>query len=222
MMTDSTTQGLLMGETCREYHSNPSMPEHGDLASASHGGGLWLIDNLLTLRPGQPGIPERDLWAGSAAPPGTYAVPVTVDDRVADTQVEVRCNPWITDVTDEDLVAQYEFGMRIRDRVDAANRAVIAIGGVPAQLDGRFEKADDDETLSAAAARLRTAVSAPIYQVRHRSTQDLAELTDQGEQSAGQRVGGGWGWGDGVVTTPYGVGKLLEGEAALTGSTLGV
>ena len=45
---------------------------------------------------------------------------LTVDGRVEESQVEVRRNPWITDVTDEDLVAQYEFGMRIRDQVDAA------------------------------------------------------------------------------------------------------
>ena len=44
----------------------------------------------------------------------------------------MRRNPWISDVTDEDLVAQYEFGMRIRDKVDAANSVVIAIRGVKA------------------------------------------------------------------------------------------
>ena len=69
-------------------------------------------------------------------------------------------NPWITDVSDEDLVAQYEFGMRIGDQVDPASSAVIAIFGVKSRLDERLEEADDDETLIAAAERLRTAASA--------------------------------------------------------------
>ncbi len=244
------------------------IPEHDELAMASHGRGFWVLDNIAPLRQAQPGITERavhlfdpaaayrsangvvlswwlgeevqsasdatleimdatgdvvrtftpavegeerDRWAGPAlpldvglnrlrwdlrtdpaatfpgmilwgvrtmspaVPPGTYAVRLTVDGRVAEAQVEVRRNPWITDVTDEDLVAQYEFGMRIRDQVDAANSAVIAIRGVKAQLDERLAEAGDDETLIAAAERLRTAASAveaAIYQVRNRSNQD--------------------------------------------------
>ena len=38
------------------------------------------------------------------------------------TEVVVERNPWIEGVTDEDLVAQYEFGVRIRDEVNRANR----------------------------------------------------------------------------------------------------
>ena len=85
----------------------------------------------------------------------------------------MRRNPWISDVTDEDLVAQYEFWMRIRDKVDAAKSVVIAIRGLKAQLDERLEAADDDETLIAAAEPLRTvaSVEADIYQVRNRSNQ---------------------------------------------------
>ena len=86
----------------------------------------------------------------------------------------VERNPWITDVTDEDLIAQYEFGVRIRDQVDAANRAVIAIRGVKAELEERLE-ASEDEGLGEAGERLRVAASeveGEIYQVRNRSNQD--------------------------------------------------
>ena len=109
-----------------------------------------------------------------AVPPGTYGVRLTVGDRSEMTEVEVRRNPWITDVTDEDLVAQYEFGLRIRDQVDAANSAVIVIRHVKAQLDERLE-ASDDAGLAEAGERLRdaaSAVEADIYQVRNRSNQD--------------------------------------------------
>ena len=52
---------------------------------------------------------------------------------------------------------------------------MIAIRGVKAQLDERLAAAGDDETLIAAAERLRTAldeVEGDIYQVRNRSNQD--------------------------------------------------
>ena len=124
-------------------------------------------------------FPGMILWGvrtmSPAVPPGAYAVRLTVDGRVEESQVEVRRNPWITDVTDEDLVAQCEFGMRIRAQVDQANRAVIAIRRVEKELQDRLDAADDDETLIAAAGRLRTAldeVEGEIYRVRNRSNQD--------------------------------------------------
>ena len=77
-------------------------------------------------------------------------------------------------MTDEDLVAQYEFGVQIRDKVDEANRAVIEIRRVEGELDARLE-ASDDEGLGEAVERLRAAlneVEGEIYQVRNRSNQD--------------------------------------------------
>ena len=117
-------------------------------------------------------------------PPGTYSVRLTVDGMVRDApKWWCERNPWITDVTDEDLIAQYEFGVLIRDQVNAANRAVIAIRGVKAQLDERLE-ASDDERLGEAGERLRVAASdveGDIYQVRNRSNQDPLNFPDQGE-----------------------------------------
>ena len=131
--------------------------------------------------------------------PGTYTARLTVGDRSETTEVEVRPHPWITDVTEEDLVAQYEFGVEIRDRVHQANSAVIAIRNVKAQLDERLE-ASDDERLAGAGERLResaSAVEADIYQVRNQSNQDplnfpirvnnrLANLLSMSEQGDGR------------------------------------
>ena len=265
------------------------IPEHDELAMASHGRGFWILDNVAPLRQIQPGMTERDLvlfdpanayrstngvvlswwlgdepesatlevmngsgevvrtfapavegeerdrWAGPAlpteaglnrlrwdlrtdppatfpgmilwgvrtmapvVPPGTYAVRLTVEGRSETTEVEVRRHPWITDVTDEDLVAQYEFGMEIRDKVHEANSAVIAIRSVKAQLDERLE-ASDDERLAEAGERLEasaSAVEADIYQVRNQSNQDplnfpirvnnrLANLLSMSEQGDGR------------------------------------
>ena len=247
------------------------IPEHDELAMASHGRGFWVLDNVGPLRQAEAGMTERDLvlfepavayrsangvmlswwlgdeaedgmleivdaagevvrtflpeepaeddeeggqerdrWAGAAlpmeaglnrlrwdlrtdpaatfpgmvlwgvrtmapvVPPGTYSVRLTVDGRSETTEVEVQRNPWITDVTDEDLIAQYEFGVRIRDKVNDANLAVIEIRRVKAELEERLA-ASEDEGLGEAGERLRVAASeveGDIYQVRNRSNQD--------------------------------------------------
>ena len=247
------------------------IPEHDELAMASHGRGFWVLDNVGPLRQAEPGMTERDLvlfepavayrsangvvlswwlgegaedgmleivdaagevvrtflpeepaeddeeggqerdrWAGAAlpmevglnrlrwdlrtdpaatfpgmvlwgvrtmapvVPPGMYSVRLTVDGRSETTEVEVQRNPWITDVTDEDLIAQYEFGVQIRDKVNEANLAVIEIRRVKAELEERLA-ASEDEGLGEAGERLRVAASeveGDIYQVRNRSNQD--------------------------------------------------
>ena len=247
------------------------IPEHDELAMASHGRGFWVLDNVGPLRQAEPGMTERDLvlfdpavayrsangvvlswWLGEGAESamlgdcgcgrggcadvpargtcggrrggrpgarplggcgaadgggaepvavgsadgpcrdvprdgavggaddgaggaaGVYAVRLTVGGMVESTEVVVERNPWITDVTDEDLIAQYEFGVLIRDQVNAANRAVIAIRGVKGELEERLEESDD-ERLVEVGERLRVAASeveGEIYQVRNRSNQD--------------------------------------------------
>ena len=64
-------------------------------------------------------FPGMILWGvrtmAPVVPPGTYSARLTAGGMVESTELEVRRNPWIEGVTDEDLVAQYEFGVRIRD-----------------------------------------------------------------------------------------------------------
>ena len=123
-------------------------------------------------------FPGMILWGvrtmSPAVPPGTYTVRLTADGAERTTEIEVARHPWIEDVTDEDMEEQFEFGMRIRARVNEANSAVIAIRRVKSQLDDRLE-ASDDGPLAEAAEALRTAASeveGNIYQVRNRSNQD--------------------------------------------------
>ncbi len=107
-------------------------------------------------------------------PPGRYTVRLTADGLTETTEVEVRRHPWITDVTDADLQAQYAFGRRIRAKVNEANSAVISIRRVKVQLEDRLGQSDDSR-LADAAERLDTnasEVEANVYQVRNRSNQD--------------------------------------------------
>jgi hypothetical protein len=111
---------------------------------------------------------------GPAMPPGRYTMRLTADGGTATAPLTVKRNPLITDVTDADLQAQYEFSAMVRDRVTDANEAVIAIRRVKTQLEDRYEKSDD-RRLRRTGIRLLANVSAVeenIYQVRNQSGQD--------------------------------------------------
>ena len=101
------------------------------------------------------------LWGvrpmAQVVPPGTYRA--RLDLGVVSTSVELvgKRNPWTEGVTDEDLVAQYEFGVQIRNQVDRPNRAVIEIRDVKAQLEEGLERVDD-EGLVETGERLRAAL----------------------------------------------------------------
>jgi len=123
-------------------------------------------------------FPGMILWGartdGPLLPPGRYAVRVVADGESARAPLVVRRNPWIEDVTDADLRAQFVFSTRVRDKVSEANEAVISIRRVKAQLDDRVERSDD-ATLERLAGRLDadlSAVEGDIYQVRNQSNQD--------------------------------------------------
>lgn len=118
------------------------------------------------------------LWGastnGPVVPPGQYRIRLTTDNRTLTTPVRVVRNPWISDVTDADMRAQYAFSKRVRDRATEANRAVIAIRRVKSQLDNRLQHSSD-AALASAGATLRTnssAVEENVYQVRNQSGQD--------------------------------------------------
>ena len=149
-------------------------------------------------------FPGMILWGagtnGPVLPPSRYSLRLTADGRTASAPLMVQRNPHLT-ATDADLRAQYAFGRRVRDRASEANRSVIAIRNVKAQLDDRLA-ASKDSALIARAATLRTRASAieeRIYQVRNQSGQDplnfpirvnnrLATLLSMAEQGDGRPV----------------------------------
>ena len=109
-----------------------------------------------------------------SVPPGEYTVRLTADGLTDETTIRVERNPWITDVSGEDLQAQYDFAIQIREKVNEANGAVIAIRRMKHQLEQRLEGSDDSALREAAHALMTSAseVEANIYQVRNRAGQD--------------------------------------------------
>jgi photosystem II stability/assembly factor-like uncharacterized protein len=152
----------------RNRYAGPSMPNKAGLN--------YLYWDLKS----QPAVafPGMILWGvrtfSPTLPPGDYTVRLTADDHTESVPITIERNPWITDVTDADLQAQYEFSRAVRDKVTEANETVIAIRRVKTQLDDRYEQSDDSR-LHEAGEALRTHssdVEAKIYQVKNRSGQD--------------------------------------------------
>ncbi|MGW8266799.1 MAG: VPS10 domain-containing protein [Longimicrobiales bacterium] len=171
------------GDLVRAFETPPPGEEGG--SGSSRGGGASLPNsaglNHVTwdLRAeAYVTFPGMIFWGaraqGPAVPPGQYTLRLTADDRSASAPLTVERNPLITDVTDEDLQAQYAFSSRVRDKVTEANEAVLAIRRVKAQLEDRYQESDDPG-LRAAGQRLVAAASEVeenIYQVRNQSGQD--------------------------------------------------
>jgi hypothetical protein len=124
-------------------------------------------------------FPGMILWGagteGPAVPPGRYTARLTADHHVVTSPIVVKRNPWLTQVTDADLRAQYAFGRRVRDKATEANQAVIAIRRVKAQLADRQKKSAEDAALKAAGGTLvanASEVEDSLYQVRNQALED--------------------------------------------------
>jgi photosystem II stability/assembly factor-like uncharacterized protein len=122
-------------------------------------------------------------WAGGTqgpvAVPGNYKVRLTVGDWTETRTFELKKDPRIQ-ATPQDLQAQFDFLIRIRDRVTAANDAVKRIRDIKEQLKLAADRAkqlpggagaDVARRADSLTARL-AAIEAEIYQVRNRSNQD--------------------------------------------------
>ena len=124
-----------------------------------------------------PAFPGMILWGvrtlSASLPPGEYTVRLTADDVVETSTIAIERNPWIEDVTDADLVAQYEFAKEIQAKVAEANSAVIAIRRAKVQMRERAMSSEDGphEVIHPVMMKLNE-VEANIYQVRNRSGQD--------------------------------------------------
>jgi len=176
------------GVVLRTFMPDTTKPDTTGAASAGRrrfAGGPWLptgagVGHLTWDLRGKPFVtfPGMIFWgarnAGPALPPGRYTVRLTAAGHRASAPLTIQRNPWITDVSDADLRAQYAFSRAVRDEVDTANEAVIAIRRVKSELQDRYESSSDaalhktgDKLLADASA-----VEADIYQVKNQSGQD--------------------------------------------------
>jgi hypothetical protein len=123
-------------------------------------------------------FPGMILWgastAGPAAVPGNYSVRLTVDGRAQTKQIAVRRHPLFTEISDQALRAQFDLGLKIRDKVSEANTAVIESRRIKKEAADRLTK-NNDGNLKQLGTRLTTNltdVEDDIYQIKNQSGQD--------------------------------------------------
>jgi photosystem II stability/assembly factor-like uncharacterized protein len=133
--------------------------------------------------PGPTAIPKMILWAagtrGPKALPGRYQVRLTIAGTgdappVVKTTAFAVAKHRLLDVSDADYQAQFQLAMQVRDRVTAADEAVIRIRALKGALKDRAASAKGGKVGAAAellAGKL-TSVEVEIYQYRNASSQD--------------------------------------------------
>lgn len=109
---------------------------------------------------------------GPLAPPGTYRVRLTVDGRVYEQPLALRKDPRLAHVADADLQAQFELASQVSGRTSDANRAVIRIRALKAEISERTQSKPALKVAADGLARRLSGIEEAIYQVRNRSPKD--------------------------------------------------
>src|SRR5262249_57300390 len=97
--------------------------------------------------PGAADFPGMIMWAagtrGPMAPPGSYSVRVTADDKTATESFAIAREPHVLkDVTDQDLREEFDLAMNVRNKTSQANEAVLLVRGIKVQIADRKGKLD--------------------------------------------------------------------------------
>jgi len=129
--------------------------------------------------PGATTFPCLILWGANAeqgplAVPGEYRVRVTAGGQSQTQPLTVRLDPRLKGVTVADARAQFALATQIRDRLSAANDAVLRIRRLKSAIAQRVAHAEAPDLIASAndVTRKLSAVEENLYQVRNRSGQD--------------------------------------------------
>jgi photosystem II stability/assembly factor-like uncharacterized protein len=119
------------------------------------------------------------LWSASAeqgpvALAGSYQARVSAHGVSVTQPILVRDDPNLVGVTASDLREQFDFAIRVRDRVSAANDAVLRIRRLRSAIADRVRRAPTPALTAAAdaASRALLQVEETLYQTQNRSGQD--------------------------------------------------
>ena len=163
-----------------EYKADPNIPwwRRGGSSTPTTAKGV----NEFTWDLRYPGATTFDgmiIWSGRPgrgpkAPPGEYQVRLTVGDYQKTYPFELKMDPNLKDITQEDLQEQFELAMAIRNKTSEANETVIKIRDMRSMIEERLAQTDDQAIHETAGALLSTMkeVEEDLYQVKNRSGQD--------------------------------------------------
>jgi hypothetical protein len=115
-------------------------------------------------------------WGGSTigpvAPPGTYRVELAVDGQTHAHTFEIRRDPRI-EASDDDLRAQFDLLIQIRDQLTEIHRAVLRARSVQEQLKALAERASGD--LAQRAGELREQIAAVVGELTESRAKGAAD-----------------------------------------------
>ncbi|MBI3208482.1 MAG: glycosyl hydrolase [Candidatus Solibacter usitatus] len=128
-------------------------------------------------------FPGMILWAGQTrgpkAIPGNYRVRMTVDGTTLEQPLEIRKDPRLTEVTQQDLSRQLSISLQVRDKLSETNDAIVRIRDVRRQIDDMSARLDaKDPALKSVIdagkelSKKITAVEQALYQTKNQSSQD--------------------------------------------------
>ena len=126
-------------------------------------------------------VEDAVLWGwpgGPTVPPGTYTAQLSVGDWSDAADFEVVQDPR-TDISQEDLVAQFELARSIWQDLTRSHDAIRKIRNVRSQVETVAERAGDEavnEKAAAISAGL-TAIEEKLHQTKAESSQDILNFT---------------------------------------------
>lgn len=120
------------------------------------------------------------MWAGNTngpkAVPGTYTVKMYIGDKlVGEQDFEVMKDPRLVNVTQEDLVAQFELVQTINAKLDTTHKSINRIREVTSEIKELISEIDNDALVSRAKNMLKALaeIEEELVQTKAESGQDL-------------------------------------------------
>ena len=126
-------------------------------------------------------IPGMILWAGFTqgpkVAPGRYQARLTVNGKALMQSFEIRKDPRLADVSQEDLEKQLALSVQVRDKLSEAHQAILKIRDVRKQIEEMTARLDAKERKDViesgkALAKKLTAIEEELYQTKNQSSQD--------------------------------------------------
>ena len=126
-------------------------------------------------------VPGAIFWAGDVtgplAAPGSYSVQLTVGDETQSQSFAIQKDPRVT-ATQEELDAQFDLLLKIRDQLSRAHEGINQLRDVRTQVEGwekRVEGRDNAQQVRDAAAALKKTlgeIEEELIQVRSKALED--------------------------------------------------
>lgn len=121
------------------------------------------------------------IWAGNTAgptaPAGTYKVSLWIgDEMVGEQEVDVLKDPRLTDISQEDLIAQFNLVREIKTKLDSTHKAINRIREVRGEIRDALAEQGDNEQAQDLAKKIRTQLSEienALVQTKAEAIQDV-------------------------------------------------